>query len=730
MEGASDSRLASILDLSVSAEIPSILPLARALVVLERVGLAPTLAGRIDQLRQRVAFLLRRTRQIDLLGDLNNEPESLFAVLGDEIADLQGYDSDRMRKARWMHQTSRASAAEALFQSIGWSGLSQETKSGLQAAIEDLRERERFESWGLFLDGERGLGIALGIKFITRENGQQVIDLASNEVRKQAGIVASHFLKNVGWEMSIEWPATFAGESIGLPLCVAALISQGDLSRDALLCATGRIDITGNVLGVGGIAEKIEAARRLGMTRVLVPTENIAEANAAASEGLSVIPVGHVRELPSALRQSLSAVDFDFTALSRLVRESVRHYGLHISEEKTHEHGLCFAVGNTSGKVSLWIYSNGRVHAQGAAGKPLEAAQRLIRERVPADPEPRPTKSFDFVSDEFAERSRSALEQLGAFHDDARENEVWRLRLKRGRSTATIVAYSSGKCVLQGNAPAWQLVFDTLDGVLSSVGGLDKSEPEEKSALASSVDPTQPHIGTDEAGKGDYFGPLVSAAVYVDRQLSEQLLSMGVRDSKTLSDRRVRDLSEAIKRVADGKYAVTAIHPSRFNELYAEFSEEKKNLNSLLAWGHARSIDRLLSAPASRGIQPAYVLVDQFADPRHVEERTKRAGIPIHQRPKAESDIAVAAASILAREAFLEWLEKWSAKVGLSLPKGASPEVVAAAKKFVRQWGRDALADVAKLSFRTTKQVLDGEKETVTSAAPPWANDRDFSRDS
>src|SRR5438876_1769628 len=114
MEGASDSRLASILDLSVSAEIPSILPLARALVVLERVGLAPTLAGRIDQLRQRVAFLLRRIRQIDLLGDLNNEPESLFAVLGDEIADLQGYDSDRMRKARWMHQTSRASAAEAL----------------------------------------------------------------------------------------------------------------------------------------------------------------------------------------------------------------------------------------------------------------------------------------------------------------------------------------------------------------------------------------------------------------------------------------------------------------------------------------------------------------------------------------------------------------------------------------------------------------------------------------
>jgi ribonuclease HIII len=262
--------------------------------------------------------------------------------------------------------------------------------------------------------------------------------------------------------------------------------------------------------------------------------------------------------------------------------------------------------------------------------------------------------------------------------------------------------------------------------ITQATGGLP--EPREASSSGSSdgkdSDSTfEPHIGTDEAGKGDYFGPLVSAAVYVDRETAARFRQLGVRDSKTLSDRRVRELAEEIKHLANGGYAVTPINPRKFNELYEQFRREKKNLNSLLGWGHARSIEKLLGMLAGKRLPVRYVLVDQFADRHYIEERTRRAEIPIHQRHKAEADIAVAAASILARDGFLEWIERWSERTQVSLAKGASPQVIQAAKEFVRRWGAKWLGDVAKLNFRTTREVLEGENTDADTLPPHWAND-------
>ena len=235
---------------------------------------------------------------------------------------------------------------------------------------------------------------------------------------------------------------------------------------------------------------------------------------------------------------------------------------------------------------------------------------------------------------------------------------------------------------------------------------------------------TEPHIGTDEAGKGDYFGPLVSAAVFVDAESAMRLREIGVRDSKTLSDRRVRDLAEQIRHLSSVKYAVTPINPRKFNELYEQFRREGKNLNSLLAWGHAKSIETLLAAAGKREA-PQFALVDQFADKHYIEQRTRKFGIPIHQRPKAEEDIAVAAASVLARDGFLRWLERLSARTQIALPKGASPQVIAAAKQFVRQWGARWLGEVAKLNFRTTAQVLEGEDVHGDKRSPKWVADQE-----
>src|SRR6201984_3437650 len=172
----------------------------------------------------------------------------------------------------------------------------------------------------------------------------------------------------------------------------------------------------------------------------------------------------------------------------------------------------------------------------------------------------------------------------------------------------------------------------------------------------------QSHFGVDESGKGDFFGPLVIAGVYVDRGIARKLLDAGVVDSKRIgSDARIRALADTIRKTSLGLAEVVLIGPAKYNELYEKFG----NLNKLLAWGHARVIENLLAkkpdCPRS--------LSDQFADARLIEQSLLQHGrkIDIEQRTKAESDVAVAAASILAREGFISWMEKRGKALGLRL---------------------------------------------------------------
>src|ERR1700736_6341015 len=210
----------------------------------------------------------------------------------------------------------------------------------------------------------------------------------------------------------------------------------------------------------------------------------------------------------------------------------------------------------------------------------------------------------------------------------------------------------------------------------------------------------EPHFGVDESGKGDFFGPLVIAGVYVDRGIARKLIDAGVQDSKRIgSDARIRTLADAIRKNTLGLFEVVLIGPAKYNELYEKFG----NLNKLLAWGHARVIENLLAkkpdCPRS--------LSDQFADARVIEQSLLRHGgkIDIHQRPRAESDIAVAAASIMAREAFINWLDREGKKLGLRLERGVSPTVQAAAKKVVEASGPEMLRQLAELHCRTAHAV-------------------------
>lgn len=199
----------------------------------------------------------------------------------------------------------------------------------------------------------------------------------------------------------------------------------------------------------------------------------------------------------------------------------------------------------------------------------------------------------------------------------------------------------------------------------------------------------------DESGKGDYFGPLVIAACYVGPEHLAEL--EGVKDSKKLTDPQALKFAATIKRFCP--FAVVAIGPAKYNDLYTQI----KNLNRLLAWGHTQAIQNVLEK------QPSQLAIsDQFADPAYLKSRLKAKGVQIEleSRVRAEADIAVAAASILARAEFLNRLKALGDQFGTTLPKGASSQVIEAGKNFVRKNGQDALGQVAKLHFKTTQSVL------------------------
>jgi len=207
-------------------------------------------------------------------------------------------------------------------------------------------------------------------------------------------------------------------------------------------------------------------------------------------------------------------------------------------------------------------------------------------------------------------------------------------------------------------------------------------------------------IGCDESGKGDYFGPLVMAAVYVDAQSETRLHSLGARDSKMLTDTRMLAMAEEIKKICP--HMVVPVEPERYNTLYAQTG----NLNRLLAWGHAWTLEQLLEKVSCR-----LAIIDQFGDPSYVLNALREKGrqMTIEQRTHAEEDIAVAAASILARARFVQMLEQLSQSAGETLPKGASdPAIVAVGRRIVARLGKEQLTRFAKIHFKTTEAILQG----------------------
>ncbi|NBD39046.1 MAG: ribonuclease HIII [Verrucomicrobia bacterium] len=263
---------------------------------------------------------------------------------------------------------------------------------------------------------------------------------------------------------------------------------------------------------------------------------------------------------------------------------------------------------------------------------------------------------------------------------------------KAPREKVNIVAYKSGKLVIQGKGTE-DFVRDVLEAEVTGEPRLGYDEIHHPEWF-------EPHAGVDEAGKGDFFGPLVSCCVIADGDMVRHWQAEGVKDSKSLTDGTILRLEKIIRGTRGVVVKRMASGMPRYNEM---MSQPGANLNQLLAWFHARSIGAALQ---ERTVE--WGMLDQFSKTPLTQRQLKRDGIEfdLRMRTRAEDDPVVAAASICARAEFVRRLQALSKEAGEELKKGAGKPVKEQAQQLVENHGPHRLKDFAKVHFKTAYEVL------------------------
>lgn len=266
---------------------------------------------------------------------------------------------------------------------------------------------------------------------------------------------------------------------------------------------------------------------------------------------------------------------------------------------------------------------------------------------------------------------------------------------KASGNKINVAAYNSGKLTVQGAGTADFVLYFLEPEVLHIVGfGYEEKNP------ALNTAPVTPHGGIDESGKGDFFGPLVIGGVYVDAESGSKLAAAGVCDSKLIkSDKKITELAQKIRNIVNGNFALVTVGPEAYNRLYGSFG----NLNRLLAWGHAKVIEELLTKVP----ECPRMLSDKFGNENLIRNalQTRGRAIVLDQETKAESDVAVAAASILARDGFIRQMAKLSEIAGVTLPRGAGANVQTMANEIAAR-DPELLKKISKTHFRTWYRAM------------------------
>ena len=265
------------------------------------------------------------------------------------------------------------------------------------------------------------------------------------------------------------------------------------------------------------------------------------------------------------------------------------------------------------------------------------------------------------------------------------------------RPSLKVTWYNSGKLLVQGKGTKEFIEFTLEPEVLveAAFGGILDAQPEQ----------LEPRIGVDESGKGDFFGPLVVAGVYINESIARTLDKLGIKDSKAIkSDKKIKKLAEGIRDIPGCVHSVVPIGNASYNRLH----QQMRNVNKILAWGHARVIENLLIQRDRMNPLPLRAISDQFSRSKStIQSALMEEGrqLELVQMHKAESDLAVAAASILARDVFVQRIKELGNEFDLELPKGASSKVDQVGAEFLTKHGINKLGQAAKLHFRTTQKI-------------------------
>ncbi len=266
-----------------------------------------------------------------------------------------------------------------------------------------------------------------------------------------------------------------------------------------------------------------------------------------------------------------------------------------------------------------------------------------------------------------------------------------------------ITLYESGKAVFQGfDADLAAEFWIETEKINSGSAKVSSSDDKEKKKDHEKKLPIRINsIGSDEVGTGDYFGPVVVTAAYVEKKNVDFLLELGVKDSKKMSDNDIkRIVPEVIKRIPYNTFVLTN---KQYNELY----NNEMNMNKMKAILH----NKVLSGFANKNkYNYDYIVVDQFENPKSYYNHLSDAKFKVYGitfLTKAEDQcLSVACASIISRYIFLSEIDKMSKDIGMDVPKGASSLVDDFGKEIVNKYGPDKLKEIAKLNFKNTEKIL------------------------
>jgi ribonuclease HIII len=551
--------------------------------------------------------------------------------------------------------------------------------------------------------------------------------------RAKSAMVSNKYLRktdDVTYSLDLT-EAEYRGNSIGLAAAIGMYSATSRQAIDPYTAFTGNINLVGSqykITSVEGIKAKLDAALLFGCRRIFVPKENKLEVSTEFNTKLRIIYVTDIADVLLKLQSSLEPLIGDSRQVRKInfLKGYCQNRGWDLCSPEAIQDGLQFTVSPPHPpELKVTIFNSGahspKTHLEAEFQEMLDNLGDFDKSTIPIQKVEQ--KPFLIKDAELKLQIREKLDALKPV--DSRQEQYcdYSYRFEDGKEKITIKQYTNGKLQLQGIGG--ELYKNILDIVITlynlkypnaqlPIGDYIRYEAEEsatskRGSLEAShrVNIPLPHIGTDESGKGDYFGPMVIAGIWVDEPTKAKLEAMGIKDSKLLSDKRCRELAARIRTICNGKFVEVELLPERYNELYEEFKKEGKNLNHLLAWGHARAIESLLEKNPC-----THAVADQFGDEKLILSKLmeKSRRLEFIQTPKGERYIAVAAASILARDRFLSRMDKLGQEYSITLPKGASDAVIHPARQIIEKRGGAELKKVAKLHHKTTQRIIEQGK--------------------